>query len=243
MEDSELLDSVCELVSIADAGIADAVGKLAMDVDNGAIEAALDACLGNVETIATAVEMAQLDDLRQVCAAVDTHLRSLNGDAERYLRKYGPRLANWGGAVLRYLRQPDAPELAENLLGPLPDGLRAELLASLGLTIPELVGMEPDDDMAVAWESAAETAPEPNTPELAVSLPVEITPADRFADSVTRTATGEAAKAVASSLAEMAPAEDLAPEWAVEPRVVGADGTQSGRRGTCNRERFHGSRR
>jgi len=222
MEDSELLESVYELVLIADAGIADAVGKLATDIDNGAIEAALDACLGNVETIATAVEMAQLDDLRQVCAAVDTHLRSLNGDAGRYLREYGPRLVNWGGAVLMYLRQPDAPELAENLLGPLPDGLRAELLAGLGLTIPEPASMELDDDTALARESTAETTSEPDMPELEISFSAETAPVDQFVDSVAETATDEAEKAVASGLAEVALAEEPAPELAVEPIVVGA---------------------
>lgn len=227
MEDSELLESVRELVSIADAGIADAVSTLATDSDPADTQAILDACLSNVEIIATAVEMAQLEDLQAVCAALDAHLRSLNGDAERYLREYGPRLANWGGAVLMYLHQPDALEFVENLLGPLPDSLRAGLLIGSRLTTAtttEPVEMKVDDGTAIIREAETKMPPEPHwpEPEISLSVAVETAPVDRFVDPDTVPVADEITKEIPLDFVAMVQADDPVPEWAMESARIDA---------------------
>lgn len=126
----DLLESVSELIALAGAGIADALGAVTADVDPAMADATLSACIGSIETIVMAAEMVQLSDLQQICTALNEHLSGLYEDSVSYLQEHSQSLIAWSNAVLTYVHDPSsAAALKEQLLSPLPEEKRAGLLS------------------------------------------------------------------------------------------------------------------
>lgn len=133
----DILESVSELIALAGAGIADAVGTVTPDMDPAMADVTLRACIGSIDTIVMAAEMAQLTDLHQICTALNEHLSGLHDSSISYLQQHSQSLIAWSNAVLTYVRDPsDTVALKEQLLSPLPEEKRAGFFEDIG-AIPE----------------------------------------------------------------------------------------------------------
>ena len=165
MQNQALLESVSEIVTLSGDSIQTAVAELPATADSETQAATLDVCQGSVETILMAAEMAELSGLQQLCGEIAAHMSLLNnGGVASFSREYGQCLADWSGAVLNYIQQPETIDLADSLLAPLPHDRRAALRASLSGTA--IASAEPATDTSsmaevvelVVNEQVAETS-------------------------------------------------------------------------------------
>ena len=188
MQDPALLESVSELVTLAGDGIHSALTELPPEANEADLNSALEACQGNVETIAMAADMAQLTGLQQLCDAVNEQLGALNGHVREFQTDLGSRLIDWSQAVQLYIHQPDANGITEPLLALVPSNQRAQLRFELGgdeaepsesentlvaSAAPELAELESSDseDVPVTSAESELTEPERDESELEVIAP------------------------------------------------------------------------
>jgi chemotaxis protein histidine kinase CheA/ActR/RegA family two-component response regulator len=115
---AEQLDAFSEIVS----GARDEF-NLAYQNDGAHCEA----CAEQIDNLAFAAEMAEIQGLDRICSEVSRSITDLN-DKDQLLK-----LVNWTNQVLAFIRKPDSPELAQQLVQCLPDDTQAECLQLLAV--------------------------------------------------------------------------------------------------------------
>jgi chemosensory pili system protein ChpA (sensor histidine kinase/response regulator) len=205
-------------------------------------DATLSACIGSIETIVMAAEMAQLTDLQEVCTALNEHLSSLHDSSVDYLQQHGQSLIEWSDAVLVYMRDPaGVAALKEQLLSPLPEAKRAGLLEEVAVSHAASCEDEPteqptDDSRFTETSPVAEVSNQEMEITQEEALPAEDAELiasetddilDMAADGLTEVLEDNAEEQTASDLeAEVAvavietPEEDATPEEDIEPTAT-----------------------
>lgn len=163
MDNAELRQAISELVTIAIDSISETISALTAETAEPDIEEALSACIGHVDTIVMAAEMAESDTLLAHSQETRDFLSSLIGQDTRYLQRQGQDLLDWSRAVLAYVQNPDDVTLCNQLQLP-PPLAPGELLVDSSLEWVESA-TEDHGSLEAPVAHTTERQPDPTTME------------------------------------------------------------------------------